>query len=304
MLLDLLRKRGSARSFRDRPVAPEILTRLLDAVRYAPSAFNSQPWRFVLLESTDLLTDVLSDGNDWVLQAPAVIVVYREAQSSSFNIGLAVQNLLLAATEQGISAHIVGGFDADVLEERLATDPGWTPQCLVALGYPDQREQRNRERKPLDEIAFSGSMDKPWPLSVREVPDKVLTFPIIIRFRDLDAMGHVNNATYFTFLEEARIAFRDALRDTPDNPMDFDVVVVENHLAYQRSILYGEPMVIHCWVSHIRDKSYRFHYKIENKETGESKATGYTVMVGFDYQSGQVQPLSQEFRERVRPYSV
>lgn len=304
MLLDLLRKRSSARTFVDRAIAPEVLTRVLDAVRYAPSAHNRQPWRFVLLESNDILTGILSPGNEWVLKAPAVMVVYREAQSDSFDMGLAVQNLVLSATEQGLSAHIVGGFDADVLAKGPATEPGWIPQCLVALGYPDRRDQRNRERKPLDEIAFSGGMDNPWGLSVREKPEKVLTFPVTIRFRDMDAMGHVNNATYFTYLEEARIAFRDAVRGPVNNPMDFRVVVAENHMAYKRSILYGEPVVIHCWVSDIRDKSYRFHYKIENKETGEYKAEGYTVMVGFDYQTGQVRSLDSTFRERLRPYSV
>ena len=117
-------------------------------------------------------------------------------------------------------------------------------------------------------------------------------------------MGHVNNATYFTFMEEARIGFRDRIRKSVADPTDFRSVVAENHLRYTRPITLGESIVVKCWVSRLREKSYYFHYSIINPDTNEQKAVGYTVMVGFNYQTGHVQPLGEHYLEHLRPYSV
>ena len=304
MLDRMIRSRRSSRQFKDRPVERETVTRILDAARYAPSARNSQPWRFLVLSGPQELTDMLAVGNEWVLAAPLIMVVMQERDSSPMNLGFAIQNMLLTATQLGLSGHVVGGVDQDALGERIQVDETLSIACLLVFGYPDAGEERNPERKPLSEIAFHGDMDHPWPDSVRTRPERTIDIPIQIRFRDLDAMGHVNNATYFTFLEEARIAFRDRVRGPGNHPHDFDVVVAENHLAYRRAILPGEAIVIKCWISDIRDKSYRFHYSLVNEETGEEKASGYTVMVGFDYRAGTVQPLDPGFRQRVAPYSV
>jgi len=124
------------------------------------------------------------------------------------------------------------------------------------------------------------------------------------RFRDLDAMGHVNNAVYFTYLETARIKVRERLSTHATDPMDFNAIVAENHLVYRRPIEMGEPVALDCWFSHIRDKSYRFNYHVINPDTGELKAEGYTVMVGYDYRTGRVAPLTPEFLDRIRPHSV
>ena len=117
---DLIRKRTSTRAYRPRVVDTQTITHLLEAARLAPSSPNQQPWRFVVLDENQILAPVLSAGNEWVLHAPVVMAVLREQTASPFNIGLAVENMLLAATDRGLSGHVVGGFDREALCSVLA----------------------------------------------------------------------------------------------------------------------------------------------------------------------------------------
>ncbi|MCK5879815.1 MAG: acyl-CoA thioesterase [Holophagae bacterium] len=136
------------------------------------------------------------------------------------------------------------------------------------------------------------------------MPEKTIDVPVTVRFRDLDAMGHVNNATYFTYLEQARIGFRDQVVPELSGKAAFFSVVVENHLIYRKPIVYEDKVIVQCFLSHIREKSYRFNYIILNPETGEEKARGYSVMVGFDYKTGRVSPLNPTFMEPTHPYTA
>ncbi len=134
--------------------------------------------------------------------------------------------------------------------------------------------------------------------------EKTIDVPITVRFRDLDALGHVNNATYFTYLEQARIGFRDQVLPELEDSDTFYSVVAENHLVYRKPIVFGEKIILRCFLSHVREKSYRFNCIILNRETGEEKAYGYSVMVGFNYKTGRVAPLNPAFMGPTLPYTV
>lgn len=136
------------------------------------------------------------------------------------------------------------------------------------------------------------------------VPKKTVDIPVTVRFRNLDAMGHVNNATYFTYMEQARIGFRDQMIPELSGKSEFFSVVAENHLIYRKPIVYEDKIIVRCFLSHVREKSYRFNNIILNPESGEEKAMGYTVMVGFNYETGRVGPLNRAFMEPARPYTI
>jgi len=136
------------------------------------------------------------------------------------------------------------------------------------------------------------------------LPEKTVDVPVTVRFRDLDAMGHVNNATYFTYLEQARIGFRDQVIPEFSGKSEFYSVVAENHLIYRKPIFYEDKIIVRCFLSHVREKSYRFNYILMNPETGEEKARGYSVMVGFNYKTGRVASLNTAFMEPARPYTT
>lgn len=181
MIHDLLRRRRSPRAFANRPVAREQIHLMLEAARWAPSAFNEQPWRFVVAtqeqpEAYERLLGTLNDRNAvWARRAPLLILsVAKLTQGNTdqpntyafHDVGLAVGNLLAQATALGLVAHQMGGFDAARAREAVGIPAGFAPVAMIAVGYPGDaemlpedlraRERAPRTRKPLSEIVSLG----------------------------------------------------------------------------------------------------------------------------------------------------
>ncbi|HIE48213.1 TPA: nitroreductase family protein, partial [Candidatus Bipolaricaulota bacterium] len=147
-------------------VPPELLDQLLEAARWAPSAGNAQPWRFVVVGSEELKEGLVRAalGQRFLAQAPVVIVVCadltraRQAYGSRGetlyclqDTAAAVQNLHLAAFEQGLGTCWVGAFDEAEVARLLGLPPGLRPVALVPVGYPAETPAP-RPRRPLSEI--------------------------------------------------------------------------------------------------------------------------------------------------------
>ncbi len=139
-------------------------------------------------------------------------------------------------------------------------------------------------------------------LKCRLKPEKVYKHKIKVRFRDLDAMGHVSNNVFLVYLEEARVGFREFITKEKGKGLDFCSVVASHHIEYLSPIFLGEELIVEVFVSHLTKKSYRFNYKILNPDTGQLKAIAYTLMVGYDYKNKKVNPLSESFVDRVEQY--
>lgn len=177
----LIQNRWSPRAFDSRPVEPEKLAALFEAARWAPSAMNEQPWRFMYAtkdnpEAYEKLLSTLADANKvWAQHAPVLIlsvakVNYSMGSPNAFawhDTGMATAKLALQATELGLHLHIMGGYSADKAREVLGIPEGYEPVSMIALGYQgdaDQlpeplkaRELAPRSRKPLQEIVFNGT---------------------------------------------------------------------------------------------------------------------------------------------------
>ncbi|CCH27585.1 nitroreductase family protein [Actinosynnema sp. NPDC047251] len=163
-------------------VAPADLTLLLEAARWAPSHGNTQPARFVVgLRGDDTfqrIFDVLRPGNQtWAGRASVLLLAARATAdergpvpNTEFGLGLAVQNLVLQAVDLGLVTHQMGGFDHDAAARAFALPEDVVPVVVIAVGklgdvsvLPEElqaRETRPRERKPLPEIAFTGTWGK------------------------------------------------------------------------------------------------------------------------------------------------
>ncbi|TPE44340.1 nitroreductase family protein [Pontibacter mangrovi] len=176
----LIENRWSPRAFSDESVGEEQLEALFDAARWAPSAMNEQPWRFIYAAKEDKaafdrLSGLLVEGNSWAKNA-AVLFVSIAKTAYDFNgspnkhawhdVGLATGNLLLQATDLGLHVHLMGGFDAAKAKKELGIPDGFEAVAMGAIGYvgdpetlPENlkaRELATRQRKPLNEIAFKG----------------------------------------------------------------------------------------------------------------------------------------------------
>jgi acyl-CoA thioester hydrolase len=123
--------------------------------------------------------------------------------------------------------------------------------------------------------------------------------PVAVRFNDLDAMGHVNNALFATYFEEARAAFaREVFGLTQLDAFDFVVARVE--IDYRRPLRYGEELRAALRVASVGESSFTIEYRLT--AGGTVVATGKTVQVFYDYSSAKKKPVPEGFREKSAPY--
>jgi len=180
----LLADRWSPRAFDRTPLEDADVTALLEAARWAPSANNYQPWRFLVgRASTDGvdatyagLLDSLAEFNQlWASAAPVLIAAAVEVEHEDgsareiapYELGLAVSQLTVEAAARGLHVHQMGGFDAERLAETFAVPPQYRAVVVLAVGrlgdpeslpgWAAERETAPRDRKPLAEIAFTGT---------------------------------------------------------------------------------------------------------------------------------------------------
>lgn len=122
--------------------------------------------------------------------------------------------------------------------------------------------------------------------------------PIQVRFRDVDGMGHVNNAVYFTYIEAARTEYLYGLLKTPH--MDqVDWIVASASMNYRRAIGYGDPLEVRVRPSRVGTTSFTLYYEIWDTGKDVMYADGETVIVMFDYAKGEKKPISDALRERL-----
>jgi acyl-CoA thioester hydrolase len=123
-----------------------------------------------------------------------------------------------------------------------------------------------------------------------------------VRFRDLDAMGHVNNAAYLTFFEVARAEYMRALGHAePDAPMAelFPFILAEVSCRYLAPASLGDRLCVYLRTTRFGTKSFDFEYFIRHQDTGTQIAVGRSQQVYFDYEAQRTLPVPATFRARV-----
>ncbi|MEG1500432.1 MAG: nitroreductase family protein [Clostridiales bacterium] len=181
-ILDLIGKRQSCRNYQDKPLSREQIMTCLEAARLAPSACNSQPWKFVVVDDqekkaqlADCLYDPLMKINKFALKAPVFIVVVNEKRNftskfgeitkkqdySSIDIGIAAENICLTATEMGLGSCIIGWFKEEKIKTLLQIPEARRVRLVIALGYPDENDLlRKKSRYNLEEIVYFNQYSK------------------------------------------------------------------------------------------------------------------------------------------------
>jgi len=170
--LEAIWTRRSIRAFTQEPVAEADLRTLLQAATASASGGNVQPWAFVVVRDPRRLAALraLAPG---VGRPTAVIAICLDAErarrlggplgedTARLDIGLATQNLLLAAHDRGLGACAIGSFHPGAVASFLELPPEVKPILLVALGHPAQQPSP-RERRPLSEVAFVERWGQPY----------------------------------------------------------------------------------------------------------------------------------------------
>ena len=169
-LIDLIIKRQSDRKYDSRPVAREEVLQCLEAARLAPSACNSQPWKFIVIDEPNLVKETGNAAaslgmNGFAKQVPVIVAVVLEKMNLSarigsvikdkeyslLDVGIAVEHFCLQATELGLGTCIMGWFDERRVKKLLGVKGKRIP-LLIALGHPSG-PMRKKTRKTLDEMS-------------------------------------------------------------------------------------------------------------------------------------------------------
>lgn len=120
------------------------------------------------------------------------------------------------------------------------------------------------------------------------------THVLRVRFRDCDALGHVNNAVYLTYFEEARTAWFLANVRGPEGKRDFPFILASAEVSYKSPARFGEDLAIAVRVAEVRQRSFALGYRIES--AGRLVAEGKTVQVAYDYAVGMVIAIPSELQ--------
>jgi len=174
VFLDLVKRRQSTRKYMTKPVSREIIERCLEAARLAPSACNSQPWHFIVVDSEELknkVADAAFSGihsmNAFAKNAPVLVVVVREGSSylaalggccrgvafSLIDIGIACEHFALQAAEEGLGTCYLGWLNEKRVKKVLGLPVGKKIDMIISMGYPIDEQERVKTRKLLSEIS-------------------------------------------------------------------------------------------------------------------------------------------------------
>lgn len=125
--------------------------------------------------------------------------------------------------------------------------------------------------------------------------------PIQVRFRDTDAMGHVNNAVYLSYLEAARLDYWRRLTGSK-NWRELDIILARAEVDYRFPATVDMELTVRVRVSELRRSSFLMEYRVEETGTGRLVAEAKTVQACFDYAAGKVKRIPDALREGMRAY--
>jgi len=163
-LMDLIEKRKSIRSYKPQDVEEEKLNYILQAFRKAPSAKNLQPWKLIVVKDKKKISDlsIACNNQTFISEAPVLIVACAKEDeaygvmggymnSYPVDIALALEHLILAATEKGLGTCWIGAFKEKLVKDLLDVPDNVRVVAITPVGYP-AIEGRTRGRKPISEI--------------------------------------------------------------------------------------------------------------------------------------------------------
>jgi len=185
-VLDPIKHRWSPRAYEDKPVEVAKLRSMFEAARWAASAFNEQPWRFIVATKDDpaayekALGCLVEANQAWAKAAPVLVltvVSHNFAYNGSANrvalhdLGQAAAHLALEATNQGLIIHQMAGIDQDKIKAAYNLPEGFTAETGIAIGYagtPDdlpegklrEMETAERKRNAFDDFVFGDDWGK------------------------------------------------------------------------------------------------------------------------------------------------
>ncbi len=185
-ILETLRQRWSPRAYSERPVEVEKLQSILEAARWAPSARNEQPWRFIVgvkgLGTWEKIFESLGEWNqEWTQRVPVLVLnigkkfydfQHLPNDTYQYDTGQAVAMMVTEAVNQGLIGHQMSGFSPEKAAELFNIPEDYQPISVAAFGYSGDpellledmkaSELEERKRRPLNETVFYLQFGSSW----------------------------------------------------------------------------------------------------------------------------------------------
>lgn len=179
----ILAERKSVRAFLPDPVGRDQIVAICEAARTAPSACNSQTWRFIAVTDKSLIQKISREAmrpvirNKWLAQAPLLIVGCSQLdivanrigkkitgiEYFQIDLGIAMEHMVLKATDLGLGTCWIGWFQETKIKEILEIPDRIKVSAMLAVGFPGIEPPKKRSRKPIQKIVY---MDK-WGNSLK-----------------------------------------------------------------------------------------------------------------------------------------
>lgn len=122
-----------------------------------------------------------------------------------------------------------------------------------------------------------------------------------VRFADIDMFGHVNNATYLTYIESARVAYYTAATGLRD-PLAFNMTVARAEIDFLKPVFYGQTVRVYTRAGRIGNKSWTLEHELRDAISGELLARGTTVNVYYNHESGKSAPIPADVVEKLEQF--
>ncbi len=128
------------------------------------------------------------------------------------------------------------------------------------------------------------------------------SYPLQLRFNDIDSLGHVNNSVYFTFYDLGKSRYFESVKKQSIDWRKADVVIANVNADFLSPIYSHEQIAVETCCTEIGNRSFKLMQRIINTTTGEVKGICRTIMVGFDVEAGVSAPISDEWKDAIRQY--
>ena len=171
--LDLANKRYSVRNYKDTPIPREKIDRCIEAARLAPSACNSQPWKFIVVDDPELKNNLakaafkgILNFNNFAFNAPALILIVSQRQKTSakfgsiikkknfsqMDIAIAAEHFCLQAAEESLGTCMLGWFNERAVKKLFSIPKPKRVELIISTGFPAEEKIPPKKRKPTNEI--------------------------------------------------------------------------------------------------------------------------------------------------------
>lgn len=163
-VFEAIKTRRSVRHYKPHPIPEEILKKVLEAARLAPSFRNAQKRKFVIVKDPETRKQLAEAANnqDFIREAPVVIVAVAldpehimasEIPSYAVDLAIAIDHITLQATEEGLGTCWIGAFSQEKVKEILKIPPFYKVVTVMPLGWPAD-EPKPKTRKSLGQIVY------------------------------------------------------------------------------------------------------------------------------------------------------